>query len=736
MHSRGSKVACGLPITRSVHVGIPWEGFLTSYFCGRPHSPQLTERGGGGTNIKDNHKCKPCHASSRWYDSAMKSQGKVPGDMKTRYPHKYKAHVLIFRVGAPTDPLPLQESSKVHSKEERRYHAAVLFEEWEAETAIEVRESVKHLTQNEFLGYMVTFQYQTEKSATVLWENAIRPGSTVKTKHNRHGALTVPVEMPTEVIKIDRKSHKKRLAKESREEDELEIEDFLTSSNRQLSDQMQPMEIESLGFGDPFTGGASVCPAAVIAKDAKRLKLTEGNLAGLDNASTVSGGSGPRGAVTEVGDEADEPGQHMSLVKARAAAKSRGKKAKQDFINKKSSPFVLLTVQVEKMGKNHSEVVAGSAEEMLRKHKAEMDSLSDAVVQIAEWGNEGYLEKYKHFMENVNKCSTSSTGLETILDGLKGSHRSAQKAIIDDNRTLALKIRQVLKVNPLAPQGFPGPLITWLGEVHLSIVVESADFTPISSSFGFLTDVKMEEIDIQKIMLWTGLEEMPVQKTIASVTEKAEKYNEVEALLQKHFDGDQKHLINMLRVPVAEADESTIAPWIPEGWQKLEPRQSMNAASPWCYGSKLFSVRDRIETQPMYYGLGGWWYNAKGTCLMMLHQIDQTMTAGSGVAGVRNMLNGLSPQDAKAWAQKHLTTIAMAEHDVVWVPAGYSVWIIGTSATTFTVHIPCMSQSTLDGLPKTLSSALRTYNDDFIKKNQAKAPWTKIAESIRRFLSC
>ena len=82
----------------------------------------------------------------------MKSQGKVPGDMKTRYPHKYKAHVLIFRVGAPTDPLPLQESSKVHSKEERRYHAAVLFEEWESETGTEVRESVKRLTYNEFLG--------------------------------------------------------------------------------------------------------------------------------------------------------------------------------------------------------------------------------------------------------------------------------------------------------------------------------------------------------------------------------------------------------------------------------------------------------------------------------------------------------------------------------------------------------------------------------------------------------
>ena len=60
---------------------------------------------------------------------------------------------------------------------------------------------------------MITFQNLPEKTATSMWEKTIQPGSTVKVKHNRHGAMTVPVEMPTEVVKINRKSHKKRVVK-------------------------------------------------------------------------------------------------------------------------------------------------------------------------------------------------------------------------------------------------------------------------------------------------------------------------------------------------------------------------------------------------------------------------------------------------------------------------------------------------------------------------------------------
>ena len=63
---------------------------------------------------------KNCHAASRFYDAAVKSQGQVPGTMKTRNPLRHKKNVLRMRLKGKDDPPELAAKMCCITKTDRR----------------------------------------------------------------------------------------------------------------------------------------------------------------------------------------------------------------------------------------------------------------------------------------------------------------------------------------------------------------------------------------------------------------------------------------------------------------------------------------------------------------------------------------------------------------------------------------------------------------------------------------
>ena len=152
-----------------------------------------------GTKEYPKWRCRPCHASSRWYDRALTSQGKQPSVLKQgRHRKKYNDAVMRFRVRSPLDPPEMASQDMSDNLQDRKRHAWSFFEEYEAELSIANIARAKWLPERAFLGYHTALLLYKLDDAKAIWRKEVERAG----PHRRKvaGNWQIATDMPEETV--------------------------------------------------------------------------------------------------------------------------------------------------------------------------------------------------------------------------------------------------------------------------------------------------------------------------------------------------------------------------------------------------------------------------------------------------------------------------------------------------------------------------------------------------------
>ena len=446
-----------------------------------------------GSKEYPKYRCRPCHASSRWYDRALESQGKKAGEMKQKNPAKYKLACVKFRVSVESDPPELKVASSCSDKTKRRDLAAEFFDSIEAESYTGAEERVQFCNEGQFVGYYMMFEAMKEAAAKALWQKSSPANSGFARRTNKQGQLTIAVELPSMAIRGKNNSHTRRLETKDVKGESEDEDEFQESSRKKFKLDVEDGQIDGLGIENPFRIGASVV-VELVQSPMKLAPLTQDALARLDLVSASDAASSLGfGAGRFEREGMTDAIAGLTVVSARSRVKSITKKLHIAFIKKKTCHAQVLQAIIQKMSPTSSEVVDANADAQLKHHKTIYTKIESVAQSCGTWGADSYIGLYKDFMKLVGELQASDEELKATWASFKGVHNTTVKDNSTEARQLALKVRAVFKSLPLAPQGFPTTIISWFGTTVMGITHESEAINPKTSQ-SLITDPADDKI--------------------------------------------------------------------------------------------------------------------------------------------------------------------------------------------------------------------------------------------------
>ena len=95
----------------------------------------------------------------------------------------------------------------------------------------------------------------------------------------------------------------------------------------------------------------------------------------------------------------------------------------------------------------------------------------------------------------------------------------------------------------------------------------------------------------------------------------------------------------------------------------------------------------------------------------------------------------MTPAEAKRWMKSNASYVSLDTGDMIWLPYGSVPWTISTSdASSFAVWLPVMSEALYLQTNEEVRKEIVKVTDEFLSQTGDVYPWSKTADSIKRWL--
>lgn len=684
---------------------------------------------------------KPCHAAARWYDKALVSKGAVPGDMKKQQPRKYAKHVWRFRVSAPDDPPDVKAQCELQTKQDRRNVAYLFFESEEHEVSTTGSERRIWANRLEFIGYHISFLGHSKEEATQAFTIAQAENSGVARRKNKKGENTWAIDLPYMTTKSNTMKKTRGIREQDTCSDDDEIEDFLGRSRKKMKllDHEEGLN-EIIDVPNPFAPGtaAEPSPRKIEPVQSGVGPLTANNLRQLDAQSVSSRGS-KAGSTCASGLNMDvlDNAKASDITTARSTVKKSAKAVKSKLMTNKSSNYQVTIVFMGKLGDAHVEVIALQAKEKVDNHKKLVERLVQLVAVCNSWAADAYQEKVNEIYEVTKLIRESDADLAEVAKILKENHNSAVKEETTGKRSVALKVRTLLKSNPLAPQGCPATIVSWMGSTVLGIKADSESVAPQSD--GKIVKLEADAEDWSNPFYWpktcTGSQVEAIRRGLSSA--KYDLNGTSDALASGiRAPRSDPTLMCQLMVKDHQSQESCLPAVFKEGDLAVRDMMSKGAFGPWAMAGTKFSFRGGVFKIPLD-SFAQFLYVHAGSLTVVTWSSEKLAARGSALKDLVHLLNGLTPAEAKAACDEMANFQVLEQGCVMYVPYGTVFWMVAHSdAPAVVVSVPLLCDklymSTNHETREQIKSHIKFFTDS---ATVAPGPWQSAAVPLARFMN-
>ena len=422
----------------------------------------------------------------------------------------------------------------------------------------------------------------------------------------------------------------------------------------------------------------------------------------------------------------------VSLTSARSQVKKLAKAAENNFVKKQSSSYQLMQVLVKKLGTGNVEGVHNKAVEMMKALTDAIASLSLIRSDVDNWGKETYLDKHKEFMVEYGKSESLNDDLVAVETTLRGVRVDEVRAGNADSRRNSLKLVRVFKKYPLAAQGCPAPLVSYIGANILNFYFESMS-PAVKTSSLVVKPSAGSEVDLSKVLLWPAIENHVAE--LSGVLAGAELMTVAKAseALKKHMAKNATVACNLVRLTQEKGDVQALAAWIPKLWSSAPVSAEMSSSGgvPILFSSRQYGYRGNQVLWPLW-GVGCLMHCTQGEYAIATFSVDEVVDCGSTPHDVNAMFCGLTPTDARKWMDQHGgPTVQLVEGNVVWLPYGTLAYLVGVAEVNNVVTVPIFSRHLLTSMTDKARKALSAFTLGTIKAAKENAPFTLIGTQLK-----
>ena len=242
-----------------------------------------------------------------------------------------------------------------------------------------------------------------------------------------------------------------------------------------------------------------------------------------------------------------------------------------------------------------------------------------------------------------------TTQMEQDVNSLTKARATTINKSAGDRRRLALQMENVLGKGLLIEQGFPKPLMCWLGIDVLNIEDGDTEAVAVLGVQPCHAILKELSPDLMKPFVVEIDEDHDMGAFLQLVEGFGDRLlkNIAKCELGIKESGGDRH-VAFLKMTPKEGDQTVEFHWVPPCIKSLIAvfRGFATFAAPWIFQSEKFGYRFK-EAQTIYQGMGSFLLGLKGRTLTIAWPMTDTVAAKADIKEVTAMFGRLSGAQAK-----------------------------------------------------------------------------------------